>query len=196
MSPRFEYWKTRIDRLPENKAEFERWLFVNIAGLLFAGKAGELLTLNAGRNHLDIEQQIERIENLSYLWNYSFLVLNENPSCAKVVLYREIQVQKMLLDVPRWVFDEIDYPHDIRPAAFLKEIGRRWRKAEQIPHEIGLALGYPVKDVLGYMGLVSSSCTGTCGWRVFGNRNPSVRKSREFMQARQRATAFLGVSTK
>jgi hypothetical protein len=196
MSPRYEYWKTRIDQLPENKAEFERWLFVNIAGLLFADKGGELLTLNAGKYHLDIKQQIERIENLSSLWNYSFLILNENLSCTKVVLYREIQVQRMLSVVPRWVFDEIDYPHDIGPVAFLKEIGQRWRKAGQIPHEIGLALGYPVKDVLGYMGLVSSSCTGACGWRVFGNRNPSVRKSREFMQARRQAAAFLGVSTK
>jgi hypothetical protein len=193
VSPRFENWKTQVDRLPENEAEFERWLFVNIASLLFGGKAGELLTLNAGRHQLDIKQQMGRIEKLSPQWGYSFLVLSENLSCAKVVLYREVQVHEMLMDVPRWVFDEINYPHDIGPVAFLNEVGRRWRKTGQIPDEIGLALGYPVKDVLGYMGLVSSSCTGACGWRIFGSVDPSLRKSREFVQAKQQAAAFLEV---
>ena len=79
----------------------------------------------------------------------------------------------------------------IGPTEFLEEVGRRWRHKGQIPHEIGLALGYPIKDVLGYMGLVPLPCTGGCGWRIYGDPNPSLRRSCEFERARGQAIAFL-----
>lgn len=194
MSPQFEAWKTQMSLLPESKAAFERWLFVHIAGVLFADKAGELLTLSAGQCNLSIDQQIRRSEALSPLWKYSHLVLCQSLSCARMVIYDQVKVQEVLSEAPQWVFDEMGYPHDVGPPEFLKEVGRRWREKGQIPHEIGLALGYPIKDVLGYMGLDSSSCTGICGWRIYGDLNPSLRRSREFRQAKQQAEAFLSVS--
>jgi hypothetical protein len=194
MSPRFESWKTQIDSLPENVAAFERWLFVQIASVLFGGKAGELLILRSGHRNLTIEQQISCIERLSPVWNFSYRVLCSDLSGARTVIYDPLTVQEVLTTAPRRVFEETGYPPDVCTAGFLEEVGRRWRENGQIPHEIGLALGYPVKDVLGYMGLESSPCTGLCGWRIYGDRDPSLRKSREFRRARQQAEAFLGVS--
>ena len=49
MSPRFEAWKTEVDDLPQSESEFEKWLFVSIASVLFVGKVGELLMINADR---------------------------------------------------------------------------------------------------------------------------------------------------
>ena len=38
-------WKAQVKQLSEPEAEFEKWLLVTLAGVLFADKAGELLAL-------------------------------------------------------------------------------------------------------------------------------------------------------
>jgi hypothetical protein len=169
-------------------------LFIHIAGVLFGGKAGELLMLRAEGCDLTIDQRIRRIEDLATQWQYSYLVLFQSPISARVVIFNEAQVREDLTAVPRQIFVDLNYPHGIAPLEFLSEVGRRWRDTGSVPHEIGLALGYPIKDVLGFMGFDTASCTGTCGWRIFGDRDPSLRRSRQFKHAKRKAEAFLNVS--
>jgi len=190
VSPKLEEWKVRVSQLPEAVAHFERWLFSNIAGVLLADKAGELLMLRAEDSELSIDQRICHIAVLSQSWGFSYLVLCRSEICSRVIIYDPAKVQKTLSNLPRWVLDKLGYPGDIGPAEFLEEVGRRWREVTQIPHEIGLALGYPIKDVLGYMELVPLHCTGSCGWRIYGDPLPSLRRSREFQEARGQAVAF------
>jgi hypothetical protein len=166
-------------------------VFVQIAGVLFAGKAGELLTLRAREGGIDVNQQIEIIETLTRSFDISCLVLCRKKCCARAVVYNPTEVKKTLSMTPGWFFEKTDYHPAMGPDLFLKEIRRRWEQTDQIPHEIGLALGYPVKDVLGYMGLIPLPCTGRCGWRIHGNPLPSVRKSRRYEKAREKAVAFL-----
>lgn len=193
MSPQLQSWKMQVKKLPKNRAAFEKWLFVHIAGVLFGNKSGELLMLTAGECRLRIDQQLTTIASLAQLWNYSFLVLMQDLSCARIVFYDYAKVQEVLSETPEWAFTAMGYPDQVEPETFLKEVGQRWRETGQIPHEIGFALGYPTKDVLGYMGLVSSPCTGMCGWRIHGDPQPSLRKSREFKQAKEKALAFLNM---
>lgn len=59
----------------------------------------------------------------------------------------------------------------------------------KFPHEIGVFLGYPLKDVLGFMGLQPLPYTKTQGWRIYGEERPSnevyenYRKARRMMRA-------------
>ena len=191
MSPRFEAWKTEVNDLPQSESEFERWLFVSIASVLFAGKAGELLMINAEKYGLSVDRLTERISALSETWGFSFIVICRCDVCARVVIYDRTKIQEVLSQVSEWTFNKLGYPYDIGPNEFLEEIGRRWQNTGEIPHEIGLALGYPVKDVLGYMGLMSSRCTGTCGWRVYGDPAPSLRRGRQYGKAKKQAVAFV-----
>ena len=59
-----------------------------------------------------------------------------------------------------------------------------------IPHEIGVALGYPLDDVFGYMGLLPLACKGVCGWKVYGCMAESRRRSCAFNDARCQALIF------
>ncbi|NJN67192.1 MAG: DUF3793 family protein [Chloroflexaceae bacterium] len=77
----------------------------------------------------------------------------------------------------------LGYVCPITAHAFVFEVGQRWREGGNLPHEIGLALGYPVKDVLGYMGLLPLDFTGCCGWRVYGDPSPSFAMSRACQDA-------------
>lgn len=197
MSPRFETWRKGLGGLPEGEAKFQKWLFVRSAGVLFGGKGGELLVLNAGNSMLNIDQQVRCIEVLSSAWQcFRVLLLRRNMDGARVVIYDPSKVRKTLSEVPRPAFDRMGYPRAVGPEEFLKEVGRRWRGKRQIPHEIGLALGYPVKDVLGFIGLMPLQCTGMCGWRIYGDPEPSLLVGRRYRKAKARAKAFLDNASK
>jgi hypothetical protein len=162
------------------------------AGVLFANKAGELLTFKAEDPELGVEQRIQDIERLSRSWGLSCLVLYRDQACVRLIMYRPAEVQEALSKVPGRFLEKLGYPCDTGPVEFLEEVGRRWQKDRQIPHEIGIALGYPVKDVLGYMGLISLKHTGQRGWKIYGDPGPSLRRSRRYERARDRAMAVAG----
>jgi hypothetical protein len=195
MKVHFEAVNRRLRRLPEGRASFETSLFINIAGVLFAGKAGELLTLTPEKWGMDMHQQAEVTALFASSFHVSCQTLYRNGHCARVLIYDPGEVRKTLSRTPRWFFEKMDYQPGVEPACFIQEVSRRWRANDHIPHEIGLALGYPVKDVLGYMGLVPLPCTGTCGWRIHGNPAPSLRRSRRYKRARERAVALLSAAS-
>jgi hypothetical protein len=191
MNPQFIKWKARMNHATENNSDFERWIFIHLSAVLFAGKAGELFSLKVGLFGLRVDVQLRQIDVLSSMWNCSYRVLCRSLSCVKVVIYHPEKVKKSLSELPPWVFDAMGYPYNVEPGDFLEEIGKRWQEKKAIPHEVGLALGYPIKDVLGYMGLVPLPCTGMCGWRIHGDPRPSLCISRRYKRARQRVEAFL-----
>lgn len=179
-------WKTEVKYLSEAEAEFEKWLFVSLAGVLFADKAGELLALLPDQFGLSLERRLNRLEALANRWLLSTAVLYQTSLTTKVIIFSEARVKRALNQVPdRLLAGRLNYGPRLSPGQFVAEVGRRWRASGQIPHEVGLALGYPVKDVLGYMELLPLANTACCGWRVYGDPKPSLQMSQAFQQARQ-----------
>jgi hypothetical protein len=191
MEQKCEQWKKRVQSLPEGKAAFEKWLFVHIAGVLVGGKPGELMILKAGKCGLSLGDQIDSAKGLSRLWGVRLFLLTQGQTRVRVVFYDANTLQPTLYRLPQWVMERIGYPFKPAPADFFREIARRWNHSNQIPHEIAFALGYPVKDVLGYMGLVPLPYTGKCGWKIHGDTGPSMQLSRQFKKAREWAEAFI-----
>ncbi|KAB2833225.1 MAG: DUF3793 family protein [Candidatus Dadabacteria bacterium] len=192
ISRRFHNWKKEIESLPGSEPEFQKWLFIHIAGVLFGGKAGELLTLTHDQCGLGFEKQLDVIERLSAKWEYSYLLLHQGADTAKVIFYTPAEVRKALSEIPPCILiGDLKYEAGIEPEEFLNEIKLRWKENGKIPHEVGVALGYPVKDVLGYMGLLPLECNGICGWRIYGNPDSSLNKCRMYVEAKQEALIFL-----
>jgi len=193
MSPALHSWKTKVHRLPAARAAFEKWLFVHISSVLLGKKSGELLVLTEGECRLSLRRQLVIIRDLAATWDYSYQVLLLDALCARIIFYDRARVQDMLTTAPEWVLRKIGYRTPVAADEFLNEVGRRWKLTGRIPDEVGFALGYPAKDVLGFMGLVASPCTGMCGWRIHGDPLPSLRRSREFKAAREQALAFISM---
>lgn len=190
---KFFHWKAQNDISPSCDTLFEQWVFVQIAGVLFEQKAGELLTLPIEEQFaLPMVRRLACLERLAVEWGVMCLVLQQNEASSKVILYRPALVHARLCEVPLAILcGTLGYPWTPLPNAFVSEVGRRWREQGTIPHEIGFALGYPVKDVLGYMGLLPLECTGCCGWCIYGDPAPSFAMSRACQEARQCALCFL-----
>lgn len=75
--------------------------------------------------------------------------------------------------------------------ATLRELTDRFT-SQGFPHEVGAILGYPLKDVAGFMGWVQLPVTGQGPWKIYGDPRPSLdvvaacRGCRETMARRLR----------
>lgn len=72
----------------------------------------------------------------------------------------------------------------------LAEFGSRFASGG-VPHEIGIILGYPLKDVAGFMGLSRRgfSCQGP--WKIYGNPCESLKLAETHRQCRCRMAGRL-----
>lgn len=192
IQPQYYAWRQRLSAAQPGESALEKWLFVHTASVLFEHKAGELLTLLPHQFGLSFSRQMACMQAVSSLWGVAIRFLHQNESSVKVIVYQPQLVQRQLAQIPSCILShQLGYPPKLSPDTFLAEVKRRWQENEKIPHEIGFALGYPAKDVLGYMNLAPLPSSGCCGWQVYGEFAPSYRLCQAFLQARQQAIHFL-----
>lgn len=67
----------------------------------------------------------------------------------------------------------------------LDRLKERVSKSENFPHEIGVFLGYPLQDVIGFIknGGQNSICTGC--WKVYDNECEAVKLFKRFQKCRE-----------
>ena len=73
----------------------------------------------------------------------------------------------------------------------LAELKKRVTNGDTFPHEIGLFIGYPAKDVAAFMGLVKLpfACQGP--WKIYGDPLQSLGLAEQYRCCRQRMCAVL-----
>lgn len=77
------------------------------------------------------------------------------------------------------------YPVGAGLDALLAHLQARFREQESIPHEVGVFLGYPVKDVVGFINREAPTATGA--WKVYGEPAESMRLMRRHRAAERSA---------
>ena len=56
---------------------------------------------------------------------------------------------------------------------------------DEFPHEIGFFLGYPTKDVLGFMGMNNLPLVGSGPWKMYGKLEESLSTLKDHLAARE-----------
>ena len=66
------------------------------------------------------------------------------------------------------------------------------RAAEcELPHEVGVFIGYPLKDVAGFMQRIPATPVHHGAWRVYGGADESLRRMRLYANAEANAAQVL-----
>lgn len=191
----FSLWRESLVEAEELRQRFEEWVFLNAAAVLFSGKTGELLTLSFDEFNLSASDVEDYLFGLSERWGFAYRMLDESERSLKFIVYDTGRLQDVLDEAPFCVMGaKLDYAYPLKADYFLEEVRERWQLHQKIPHEIGVALGYPLDDVFGYMGLLPLACKGVCGWQVYGCLRESQRRSCAFNDARCQALCFLAGS--
>lgn len=141
--------------------------------------------------------------NLHQLWQKHGVALLEDSPLEALPLRRKASGDLMLFYSPALLQRYLHHPETTSflrrqgyPSADLEEalseLKRRFRTQNDMPHEIGVFLGYPLKDVAGFMGCSDKPCTACRQWRIYGDPAPSLRLSDRYADCRRSMAARLG----
>lgn len=191
--PQIFSWRDSLDSLPANEACFEKYLFTASSKVLLGEKPCELLLLREDPSFGGtLDSLLERGKKLTCSWGLLLYILGIITLGARIVIYNRERVNRVLKKSKNTaLFVRSGYSRYSTAEDFFAEIGRRWEQTGEIPHEIGVALGYPVKDVVGFLGLAPLKYVGNYGWKVFGTEEPSVELRNKYDKAKKAALRFL-----
>jgi hypothetical protein len=113
-------------------------------------------------------------------------VLADRGDSLLMLLYSHEALSSLLAQKPvRIILKKAGYRDADDFERVLAELESRM-EGEGFPHEIGVFLGYPLKDVVGFMGWAQLSFTCQGPWKIFGNPSESLRLAEAHRECRSR----------
>lgn len=168
------------------------WLvpLVKRIGATIAGvKPAELL--NIPYHYYYSSQWQETREALTSPGGLEIVEVKKKDNKVQVLFYHRDSLGKVLGRRSNYHFlVDSGYPREYTLERYLGCLLERLR-GEEFPHEIGVFLGYPLKDVKGFLGHPSLKLVEIKGWRIYGHRELSYRTYNRFREARKRVEEML-----
>ncbi len=150
-----------------------------LAGL----KAGCLFNLSMESAFLEAE--IARVNALIAEKGCGLLRMRCQMGRSLIFLYRTRDIAAMLSDRETARFLGAWGYRDLSVESAIATLRERLGRADCFPHEIGLFLGYPLADVMGFIENKGAGCR-MCGcWKVYSNEMEARRRFRSFKKCKE-----------
>lgn len=102
----------------------------------------------------------------------------------QVIFFHRVTLDTVLSEKQNQEFlKTFNYPEPYSLDSYLNHVLEKIR-SKAFPHEIGIFLGYPLKDVLGFMKQIPLTYVCTHGWRIYGDAQLSNNIYEKYHQAR------------
>lgn len=166
---------------------FDQFLAEQCAPVLAGLKPGSLFPYKPQPN--------ERIQPLLRHWNHALspkgVALTSVKRCRRTgaylfYVYRPGQIGAILRqpDVEAFL-SAYGYAASQTIPQALQLLTRRMCTQQEFPHEIGIFLGYPLHDVLGFLAHQGKNCLFTGCWKVYAEPDKAKALFRRFQQCTQ-----------
>lgn len=162
---------------------FEKKLAYFTAPTLLGVKCASLVSLS--HKEFDIAAHAARFNQRAASGGLRMKVMCKCQNRSLVLLYRPQLLQKRLSQPEIQQFlQQHGYTATMDMAACLKVLSERIAAKQEFPHEIGVFLGYPLEDVVGFMEHRGENCK-LCGcWKVYGNVEQAKRTFANYEKCR------------
>ncbi|MFZ7102648.1 MAG: DUF3793 family protein [Peptococcaceae bacterium] len=157
-------------------------------GPVFSGiKPAELLNIKKGQTLNNLQKGLAGSSKIKYIEIRDF----DQPARRQVLFYHVSSLSRVLhkQSVSNFL-SHLGYPAGACTENYVQFLTARLT-SDHFPHEVGIFLGYPLKDVLGYMGIIPLKTVKIKGWRYFGNGRKSEELYTNFLKCRQLTRIFL-----
>lgn len=165
-------------------AQFERSVVYHCAPALVGLKPACLISLSAAE-YPDLPRLASAYSRLLEHRGIRLEVLCRCRRRFLLLVYRPALLERCLSS-PRvaGLLEEAGYPAGASCSALLRRLSGRIAAGGGFPHELGLFLGYPPEDVVGFMTHGGSGCR-LCGeWKVYQDVEGARRQFRKFALCR------------
>ncbi len=171
-------WQELSKRYTEDRDCLASFLAIELAEVLQGAKPANLVCLTNKRRSCGRNLYLLWKEHGTALLEESGLqvrVLADRGSSLLLLLYCRDALKALLAQKSvHVILGKAGYQQPADFEAVLSELENRVA-GEGFPHEIGVFLGYPLKDVVGFMGWAQLSFTCQGPWKIFGNPVQSLQ---------------------
>lgn len=128
------------------------------------------------------------LQNLSKVFEQKGIFFKELCFCKKKILilaYNERLLEKTLNDQEHIsLLKDENYPIKDGLGAILNHLSHRLKIEKDFPHEIGIFLGYPIEDVLGFKRNFGQNYKFSGYWKVYGDENYAKQLFEKYTRCR------------
>lgn len=157
----------------KDSGQFLEWLTTELAPTIRGSKPATILTFMNSTYQATLT--IWRQYGSKVLRNSTvqFMPLRCSPKLETVLFYRADAMNQCIIDKHHSDFlSGLGYPVEEGVEACIALLCQRFRHS--CPHEIGILLGIPLKDVLGFMEKTNLPLTCRREWCIYGNPDVSL----------------------
>jgi hypothetical protein len=184
------HWHSVAHRFPADRDCLTSFLAYESAELLAGVKPGSLINLvnrphHCGRNFYQLWQECG-VEVLAQSGLVGRVLVDRGASL--LLLIYTPQLLEALLEKPstRAMLRRAGYHRLDEMAVILDQLQERCQQGEGFPHEIGIFLGYPLKDVAAFLGWVTIPLTVQGPWKIYGAPESSLDLAAAHQRCRER----------
>lgn len=187
-------WADIADKFPQDPDCLAAFLAFESAEVLAGAKPSALINLPdriraCGKNFYSIWK--EQGQDLIKESPLEGKVLVERAGSLLLLLFDRTALRHLLSQkIALAMLKRAGYEEKTDLDSLLSILSSRFESGS-VPHEIGIILGYPLKDVAGFMGLSRRefSCQGP--WKIYGNPSESLRLAETHRRCRCRMAGRL-----
>jgi hypothetical protein len=157
-----------IEDLRNEKSYIAAKVLINISATLYDIKPATLMTFKKRRDKNLILLWDKYKRDLALDKSIEFFELKRTQNSVIVLFYNAAFLTEQIYNKKNLNFlSRFGYSEKMNIAEMLNHLKGRYTST--CPHEIGLFLGMPLKDVLGYLQLIPLKCSYCGYWKVYGN---------------------------
>ena len=176
----------------ENKinSSYIKWLIEVLGPVILGSKPSEILNISSKDN--DKDSKLNDIKSFfSNCTRLSYEIINIPDGGIRLVFINKSALSNVLNNKKCLNFLKfIGYPSNYDLDEYINILIDKLN-SKDFPHEIGIFLGYPLKDVVGFMGYGKYKFCKTRYWRVYGDESISDDVYNKFISDRNIMKALL-----
>lgn len=162
----------------------DRYIIEYCAPTLAGMKTGGMFRIKfSSESKMNVE--IQNMKNILKPKKVSLTVLKSTGTNALIYVFREDKLKNDLKnpDLDN-LLDELGYSKG-GINTVLRQLKERMTENGDFPHEIGAFLGYPPKDVIGFVKNKGSNCLCSGWWKVYHNAENAKKMFLKFDKCRE-----------
>ena len=170
------------------ECQLERMLAAYCAPTLAGIKTASLVACSRTR-FPDLPLQIARYQTAFAPRGLEFSVICVCRERFLLLVYHRQRLEKQLSDEQAVrLLKAFDYPMEQGVDALLHHLEHRIKCGGSFPHEIGLFLGYPIEDVIGFIRNAGQGSKLTGYWKVYGDVEAASKCFDSFRRVKRAVT--------
>lgn len=169
-------------------SSYIRWLLEILGPVLIGSKPSEIISIpnfdkNKSKKLSDISTYFSKCKNID------FIIIDN--SGYKILFINKKSLSKILNNFDnKYFLKSLGYPCEVNIDIYLDILITKL-KSNTFPDEIGVFLGYPLKDVLGFMGYSKYKLFDTKYWKIYGDPKQSYNLYLKFLNERNKIKEML-----